>query len=232
MPPKRSPRGRTGGARSGRVKKERLCRCRVFPEKIKSWQRPTLPQSSAVPSALESLTSVFGMGTGVASPPLSPGNMITYLVLLRLTCLPSFDLRMAETAIASRRYLGECRWIEAVRLSIDAPGNMITCLVFVSVPWPMTSGSECDNPAFRSSPCSGGTLVFSQNCTGIKQILFSLRSSPRSISTGQLNASLHLHIRPINHLVLVGPYFLDGMGELILRSASRLDAFSAYHVQT
>ena len=30
--------------------------------------------SPAVPSALESLTSVFGMGTGVASPELPPGK--------------------------------------------------------------------------------------------------------------------------------------------------------------
>ena len=30
----------------------------------------------AVPSALEGLTSVFGMGTGVSPPPLSPGNRI------------------------------------------------------------------------------------------------------------------------------------------------------------
>src|SRR4029077_12433811 len=40
------------------------------PEKIR--RRPTLPHGDrAVPSALEGLTAVFGMGTGV-SPPLSP----------------------------------------------------------------------------------------------------------------------------------------------------------------
>ena len=45
-----------------------------FHQKIlKSWRRPTLPQVNAVPSALESLTAVFGMGTGVPSPLLSPG---------------------------------------------------------------------------------------------------------------------------------------------------------------
>ena len=32
--------------------------------------------------------------------------------------------------------------------------------------------------------------------------------SPRSISIGQLNTLLHLHLRPINHLVLMGPYYL------------------------
>src|SRR3989442_2525760 len=41
-----------------------------FREKIR--QRPTLPHGDrAVPSALEGLTAVFEMGTGV-SPPLSP----------------------------------------------------------------------------------------------------------------------------------------------------------------
>ena len=52
-----------------------------FSEKIKSWQRPTLPRESAVPSALESLTAVFGMGTGVSSPPLLPGNLNPYSFL-------------------------------------------------------------------------------------------------------------------------------------------------------
>ena len=33
-----------------------------------------------------------------------------------------------------------------------------------------------------------------------------LRSSPRTISIGQLNTLLHLHLRPINHVVFMGPY--------------------------
>ena len=37
--------------------------------------------SSQVPSALKSLTSVFGMGTGVASSPSSPGNLLTLISL-------------------------------------------------------------------------------------------------------------------------------------------------------
>ena len=38
-----------------------------------AWQRPTLTGArSQLPSALESLTSVFGMGTGVTSLPSSP----------------------------------------------------------------------------------------------------------------------------------------------------------------
>ena len=31
-------------------------------------------------------------------------------------------------------------------------------------------------------------------------------SSPRPISIGQLNTLLHLHLRPINHIVYVWPY--------------------------
>ena len=57
-------------------------------------------------------------------------------------------------------------------------------------------------------------------------------SSPRTISTGPLNALLRLHGRPINLVVYQGPYSLEGMGEFISRWASRLDAFSGYPVRT
>ncbi len=52
--------------------------------------------------------------------------------------------------------------------------------------------------------------------------------SPRPISTGQLKTSQSLHIRPINVIVSHGPYQLNAVGDLILRRASHLDAFSAY----
>ena len=45
----------------------------------------------------------------------------------------------------------------------------------------------------------------------------------RAISTGQLNALLRLHLRPIDEMVYLGP-----QGYLVLRGASRLDAFSGY----
>ena len=57
-------------------------------------------------------------------------------------------------------------------------------------------------------------------------------SSPRTISTGPLNALLRLHGRPINLVVYQGPYYLKVMGEFISRWASRLDAFSGYPVRT
>ena len=56
-------------------------------------------------------------------------------------------------------------------------------------------------------------------------------SSPRPISTSQLHALLHFHPKPINLVVFKGSYFFR-MGYLILRGASRLDAFSVYPCQT
>ena len=53
-------------------------------------------------------------------------------------------------------------------------------------------------------------------------------SSPRRISTARLSALLRLHRRPIDLVVYQASYSLKGMGELISRTASRLDAFSAY----
>ena len=57
-------------------------------------------------------------------------------------------------------------------------------------------------------------------------------SSPRSISTGLLQASPLFQIRPINLVVYQGTYPLEEVGEFILRSASRLDAFSGYPIRT
>ena len=57
-------------------------------------------------------------------------------------------------------------------------------------------------------------------------------SSPRLISTGPLQASRLFHSRPIYLIVSEVSYFLEEMGNLILRGASHLDAFSAYPVRT
>ena len=57
-------------------------------------------------------------------------------------------------------------------------------------------------------------------------------ASPRPISIGQLHTLLCFHVRPINPVVYRGPYHLDGVGVLILKRASRLDAFSGYHFPT
>ena len=62
--------------------------------------------------------------------------------------------------------------------------------------------------------------------------LFFFRINLRSISIHQLNALPHLHLEPIYLIVYKGSYFLEGMGYLILRGASRLDAFSVYPCRT
>ena len=54
--------------------------------------------------------------------------------------------------------------------------------------------------------------------------------SPRPISNSQLHVLPHFHLCPIYLVVFKGSYYLR-MGYLILRGASRLDAFSVYPVQ-
>ena len=56
-------------------------------------------------------------------------------------------------------------------------------------------------------------------------------SSPRPISSSQLHTLLHFHPCPIYLVVFKGSYSFR-MGYLILRGASRLDAFSVYPVPT
>ena len=56
-------------------------------------------------------------------------------------------------------------------------------------------------------------------------------STPRPISNSQLHALPHFHLCPINLVVFKGSYSFR-MGYLILRGASRLDAFSVYPVPT
>ena len=56
-------------------------------------------------------------------------------------------------------------------------------------------------------------------------------SSPRPISSSQLHTLLHFHLCPIYLVVFKGSYFFR-MGYLILRGASRLDAFSVYPFRT
>ncbi len=58
-----------------------------------------------------------------------------------------------------------------------------------------------------------------------------LWSSPRPISDSQLHTLLHFHLCPIYLVLFKGSYSLQ-MGYLILRGASRLDAFSVYPFRT
>src|SRR5690606_41169325 len=58
------------------------------------------------------------------------------------------------------------------------------------------------------------------------------RLSPRPIRILSLHALRRFHSRPIYLVIYKGSYSLVAMGNLILRGASRLDAFSAYPVHT
>ena len=64
-----------------------------------------------------------------------------------------------------------------------------------------------------------------------KTFVLHFRSSPRPISNSQLHALRHFHLCPIYLVVFKGSYFFR-MGYLILRGASRLDAFSVYPFPT
>ena len=82
----------------------------------------------------------------------------------------------------------------------------------------------------RARPPSGGpSKLHSQPLPGIRK---KYPSSPRPISTGLLHTLPRFQIRPINLVVYQGSYSLKGMGELISRPASRLDAFSGYPIRT
>jgi hypothetical protein len=75
--------------------------------------------------------------------------------------------------------------------------------------------TDCPSPANSLSACAAHRTAF--------------RISPRPISIRQLHALLHFHLEPIYLVAYKGSYIL---GNLILRGASRLDAFSAYPFHT
>ena len=93
--------------------------------------------------------------------------------------------------------------------------------------------------------CTTVFFTYLQNCTlnffySLSFILQEITSSflsltitfwlsPRPISNSQLHALLRFHLCPIYLVVFKGSYYLR-MGYLILRGASRLDAFSVYPV--
>src|SRR5205809_4447719 len=89
------------------------------------------------------------------------------------------------------------------------------------------NGKRCFPLAIRHRKAGeAATPAELENCTKPQGNRYP--SSPRPISTARLSTLLRLHRRPINLVVYQGSYSLKGMGELILRLASRLDAFSGY----
>ena len=75
-------------------------------------------------------------------------------------------------------------------------------------------------------------LIYLENYIQLKPTSSSIYLSllwlcPRPISNSQLHVLPHFHLCPIYLVVFKGVYFIR-MGYLILRGASRLDAFSVY----
>jgi hypothetical protein len=61
----------------------------LYIERNTAWQRLTLAGAKPqLPSALESLTSVFGMETGVTSPLLLPDILVIFIILHKKDFIP------------------------------------------------------------------------------------------------------------------------------------------------
>ena len=91
--------------------------------------------------------------------------------------------------------------------------------------------NECSIPAKCCTPLQTG--VPNKDSASSSETCFTFWGgywlSPRPISIRQLHALLRFHLEPIDHVFFMGSYAL---GNLILRGASRLDAFSVYPVRT
>ena len=100
---------------------------------------------------------------------------------------------------------------------------LLTCSGWERV-FPLRYGHQED------SPSSGTCSQWGQSVSEPKR---QYGQASRLISTGRLNASLHLHLRPINQVVCLVPSVDSrSKGFLILRRASHLDAFSGYPFRT
>ena len=98
-------------------------------------------------------------------------------------------------------------------------------------PWPPKHYGDVAN---ATAPPGGAGHADRISGTAQWTRIRSLRRSQatRPISTGQLHTLPCFHLRPINPVVYWGPYQVNPEGVLILRRASRLDAFSGYPFQT
>ena len=123
-----------------------------------------------------------------------------------------------------------CSTIGAVRLSFRvrnvtgrfphamAAVTLLTCSSATSLAWSVLFGSD------RTSRTTKWT-----RSSFWKELVL---SSHRLISTSQLHTLRCFHIWPINPVIWLGASPPEGDGSLILRPASRLDAFSGYPSRT
>ena len=147
-------------------------------------------------------------------------------------------------------------WQKESRTQLLCKHNAVFCSLFIALLIVFRGNKKStrrdSNP--RPSPWQGDAPPLSHSCISFLKILFFLPYlqnhilksifftvfikplsafwiSPRPISNSQLRTLLHFHLCPIYLVVFKGGYFFR-MGVLILRGASRLDAFSVYPVQT
>ena len=135
-----------------------------------------------------------------------------------------------------RYFLVPSKLYTAYLLDIFYPMTLREDFTFFTRTRPVTQNRLRASSCLRSANAQPSHLL----CFGVPALLFSasapsdrsLRSwsSPRPISNSQLHALLHFHLCPIYLVVFKGSYFFR-MGYLILRGASRLDAFSVYPVR-
>ena len=136
-----------------------------------------------------------------------------------------------------RYFLVPSKLYTAYLLDIFYPMTLREDFTFFTRTRPVTQNRLRASSCLRSANAQPSHLL----CFGVPALLFSasassdrsLRSwsSPRPISNSQLHALLHFHLCPIYLVVFKGSYFFR-MGYLILRGASRLDAFSVYPFRT
>ena len=135
--------------------------------------------SSPVLSTRESLTAVFGMGTGGTSQPSSP-DLWTVFLCSRFVKTASRLLDILQYAFAA-----------LAGLSLRSPQKSSFILQVFSDPQYRTEETTCNK----------------LTCLALLALL-ACKSSPRRISTGPLNTLLHLHSRPINLVFSKASYWL------------------------
>ena len=146
--------------------------------------------SRQVLSARESLTSVFGMGTGGSFLPLSP--LWLYIRLsphtYKFLCV-SFSL---------------LPFPDSVRFG---PPDFVSETLSSSFPktYNYTAIPLSKKALFHLSARKNYRIFVKRFCEKLSSLS---RSSPRPISIGQLNTLRHLHLRPINLVVFKGSYYL------------------------
>ena len=126
-----------------------------------------------------------------------------------------------------------CRNITSVATSYSHKGQPLTTIGAKKLNFCVRHGNRCILLAIATTLFVWVNFVHSkldQKHSNSQDQFFWL--SPRSISISPLRTSLHFHFWPIYLIISQGSYFLKEMGNLILRWASHLDAFSVYPFPT